>query len=153
MKNRYILFIIILVTQSFFGQINNDEIQLFDSYKNILKNINKVFLIDYVNKKDYFKKESIFIKESDIIDESFEKRNLALNSIKLISTNQDTIFYCNRGLNFNENQIVLFNIKNTINNTNFENTDNKKIELLENLVKQIEALSKLDETLEKLKNE
>lgn len=140
-KNIYALIISLIISNLFFGQVNYSE---FKTAENYLNSINKLFLIDFVA-DDYLKKESFFIKESDIIEKSWGKRNLALSSIKFLSKNNDTINYCNKGLNFNENQIVLFNIKNTINNTNFENADIKKIELLENLIKQIEALSKLDE--------
>lgn len=141
----YKIILLLFVSQTIFGQINNTEIQTLENYKNTLKNINKVFLIEYVNKNDYLKKESSFIKYTEIIDDKFDKRNLALKSIKLLSTNKDTIFFCERGINFNENQIALFKIKNIINKTNFENDEIKNIELISSLIKQIEDLPKLED--------
>ena len=141
MSKIYKIIIFLLVSESFFGQINNSE---FSTAENYLKSINKLFLIDFVA-DDYLKEQSVFIKESDIIDKNWGRRNLALNSIKFLSKNNDTISYCNKGLNFNENQIGLFEIKNKINNSNFENPNIEKVNILKSLINKIEGLSNLEE--------
>ena len=139
---RIFMIMTLLLSQFFFGQVNISSKS--SSAEIYLKDINKLFLIEFVN-DDYLIKESLFIKESDIIQKNWPKRDLALNSIKFLSKNSDTIYLCDRGLNFNKNQVDLFKLNKMINESNFEKLDSKNIPLLNDIIIQIEKLPKLEE--------
>lgn len=146
-KSISLLFFVYLISISCFAQEKASSKSLTD-YKNTLIAVNNVFLktlfIDnYMDNKNYF-------METDLSNEdltgNFKKANLLLKSMQL-SVTGDSLAICAKGLDFNDNYLTLYRIKQG--NTLKEKYHKEKVNQAVNEIEQLPALetgSKLSRT-------
>lgn len=151
MKNK--IFILLLISMSIYGQKNTTAAS-FEDYRSTLKAVNNVFLKklfvkNYLNNPNYTI-ETDLSKENLTTD--FKKANLLLKSMQL-SVTGDSLDICKKVLEFNENYLKLYEIKNENNLKVKYNNEKviKHIEEIENLPK-LDSISQLNKTKFQIKN-
>lgn len=123
----------------------NNEIA---ALKKIIKETNTTFLREIFDNK-YIKNETYF-KDTDLANEDntkkFENSNILINSIKVDETNREVIEVCIKAINFNNNYLKLFEIRETVLNKKYDELKiNEAIKSIENLAK-IDSDSNLNKT-------
>lgn len=146
------IIVVLLVTATSFSQTTNIEKSPV-VYKTTLISVNntflkKLFINNYYTNANYFKVTDL-AKEDFTKD--FIKSNLLLQSMQL-SVTGDSLAMCKKGLEFNENYLKLYEIKNSnILSKKFDKeTMNKTLSEIEKLA-QLEENSNLDKTKIRIK--
>jgi hypothetical protein len=119
--------------------------------KKIIKETNTTFLREIFDNK-YIKNESYF-KDTDLANEDntkkFENSNILINSIKVDESNREVLDVCNKAINFNNNYLKLFEIRETILNTKYDSKVIDAIKIIGSLP-ELDLDSKLHNTKTKI---
>lgn len=134
---------------------NNNASELND-LKELIKNINSVFLRDifedkYIKNDKYFTETDLALEKEDDT-QKFRNSNTLINSVKIDEMDPFLKQICYKALDFNENYLKLFTIRKEV---LFQKYDSEKVN---HAIKEIDSLpvlennSKLFFTKEKIKN-
>lgn len=151
---RKLIFIILFAYSSPCLSQDGTVVKANASYREALVSVNnvflkKIFINNYMNNSDYFINTDLS-KEDPKAD--LVRANVLLNSMKLTLVG-DSLKVCNEALNFNENYMKLFEIKNGL--VLKSRYDKEKVNLGISAIDSLPAISagsKLDITKTKIKN-